>query len=483
MKRKTLFQAFEWYLQSEDALWQKIAESSSLYEKLGITTVWLPPAYKGYRGSEDSGYGVYDMYDLGEFDQKGSIATKYGTKEAYLNVIETLKQYNIEVMVDIVLNHRIGADGTEVVRATEVNPSNRLENWEVREIEAWTQFNFENRNNAYSSFTWNKNHFKGVDFDARENKSGIYLFEGKHWDNDVDEENANYDYLMGADVDFENEDVKREIIDWIHWYRKTTAFNSVRLDALKHIHFPFFKEALKALRHEDEALVAIGEYWSADLRALHNYLMDVDFSMSLFDVPLHHAFEHASNEYERFDLRTIFGGTLVANNPNYAITFVDNHDTQPGQSLQSSVSAWFKPHAYALILLRDEGYPCVFYGDLYGNQEHGLEKITMLPLLMQLRQNHLYGTCYNYFDDPNRVAWAYTGDDEGEGCVVLLNNWEASEKKIFVGKRNASMVYIDCVDRSKKVHIDENGIGVFPVYDKSVNIYVREETPQYESLL
>ena len=45
-----------------------------------LVLLWLPPAYKGVGGKNDNGYGVYDLYDLGEFNQKGSIETKYGTK-------------------------------------------------------------------------------------------------------------------------------------------------------------------------------------------------------------------------------------------------------------------------------------------------------------------------------------------------------------------------------------------------------------------
>ena len=61
-------------------------------------------------------------------------------------------------------------------------------------------------------------------------------------------------------------------------------------------------------------------------------------------------------------------------NPLLAVTFVDNHDSQPGQALASWVADWFKPLAYALILLRRDGYPCVFYGDYFGNEdpEHAL---------------------------------------------------------------------------------------------------------------
>lgn len=46
------------------------------------------------------------------------------------------------------------------------------------------------------------------------------------------------------------------------------------------------------------------------------------------------------------------------------MTLVANHDTQPLQALEAPVEAWFKPLAYALILLRENGVPSVFYPDL-----------------------------------------------------------------------------------------------------------------------
>ena len=88
---------------------------------LRINQVWLPPAYKGHHGDFDSGYGVYDLYDLGEFDQKGLfLLNMEAMKNIYL-LIEGLKDFGIDIIVDVVLNHRIGADMTEVVRAREVD--------------------------------------------------------------------------------------------------------------------------------------------------------------------------------------------------------------------------------------------------------------------------------------------------------------------------------------------------------------------------
>ncbi len=54
----------------------------------GVTYLWLPPAYEGTADGYGVGYGVYNLFDLGEFDQKGSVRTKYGTKEEYINAIK-----------------------------------------------------------------------------------------------------------------------------------------------------------------------------------------------------------------------------------------------------------------------------------------------------------------------------------------------------------------------------------------------------------
>ena len=65
-------------------LWKKAAEDAAVLKKMGATAVWFPPATKGAQGKEDMGYAPYDLYDLGEFDQKGSVGTRYGTKDEYL---------------------------------------------------------------------------------------------------------------------------------------------------------------------------------------------------------------------------------------------------------------------------------------------------------------------------------------------------------------------------------------------------------------
>lgn len=103
---ETMMQFFEWYLPSDGTLWKTAVNEAPYLAKTGITQVWFPPAYKGNGGKDDVGYGVYDLYDLGEFDQKGSIATKYGTKVEYLVAINAMHNYGIKVLADVVFNQK-----------------------------------------------------------------------------------------------------------------------------------------------------------------------------------------------------------------------------------------------------------------------------------------------------------------------------------------------------------------------------------------
>ena len=106
----TMMQWFHWYTPAHGQHW--LAETPAL-AKLGITGLWLPPASKGLAGAKDVGYVTYDLFGLGEFDQKGTVSTKYGTKEEYLVVIKACHGHGIQVYVDAILNHKMAADFEE----------------------------------------------------------------------------------------------------------------------------------------------------------------------------------------------------------------------------------------------------------------------------------------------------------------------------------------------------------------------------------
>ena len=107
----------------------------------------------------------------------------------------------------------------------------------------------------------------------------------------------------------------------------------------------------------------------------------------------------------------------------------------------AKVYASFKLQAYALILLRGPGHPfvfadipgtkptderfffsCVFYGDLYPNDECYDEPTAQgLRLLMRARKDFAYGSSQDYFEHSSCIGFVRMGDTSRAGCVVVIS--------------------------------------------------------------
>ena len=428
-----MFQFFEWNLANDGTLWKTLAENAENLRKKGVTAVWFPPASKGERGGADVGYGSYDLYDLGEFDQKGSVRTKYGTKDELVAAVAAVQAHEMDAYLDVVMNHRIGGDEKEDVLVVEVDPNDRLKELGAPYvIKAWSKYTFPGRKGKYSSFVWTKEQFDAFGYD--DNQPGvngkIFRVKDRAFSQEVDQENANFDYLMGANVDPSRPEVREELARWGAWLLDTTDARGVRIDAAKHMARSFTREWLESVRQSrkdkhPDATFAVAEYWTGSLPTLEAYLDDLADGMRAFDVPLHYRMKEAADRGRDFDLRTLLDGTLVKENPIVAVTFVDNHDSQPGQALSSPVADWFKPIAYAFILLRGEGYPCVFYGDYFGNDgsRNADQKLVahrvVLDAMLAARAKFLFGEQHDYFQGSTCVGWLCTGDEAHPGVMAV----------------------------------------------------------------
>ncbi|MFZ4729870.1 MAG: alpha-amylase [Pseudanabaena sp.] len=484
-----MMQYFHWYLPDDGSLWNQVVEEAEELAKIGITSIWLPPAYKGTAGGMDVGYGIYDLFDLGEFDQKGSVRTKYGTKDEYIRAIKAAQKVGINVYADVVFNHKLGADREEEMEATPFSMENRNQAiGEYQHIKAWTHFTFEDRKGKYSMMEWHWWHFDAIDYNVyNAGEDAIYLLKGKSFDKDVDLEKGNFDYLMGCDLDMRNSEVQGELKYWGEWVYDTTHVDGFRFDAVKHVSAGFFPEWLEHVRHHAKRdLFAVGEYWSYEVEALNNFIAVTEGKVDLFDAPLHLNFHLASQAGQDYDLSQIFENTLVKDQPTLAVTLVENHDSQPLQSLESIVEAWFKPLAYALILLRQEGYPCIFYGDYYGahykdwGKDGNEYEIWMeshkwlLDKFLFARQTYCYGEQLDYFDHPNTIGWTRLGDGEHSGgMAVVLSNGEDGQKWMNVGHPNST--YIDITEHvDDPVTTNDDGWAEFRCNGGSVSVWIKK---------
>ena len=474
--RGTMLQTFHWYSLNNGEFWNQWAARTEALQAQGFTALWMPPAYKGMGSINDVGYGVYDLFDCGEFDQKGQRRTKYGNLEEYQHCIRQAHKANLQIYADVVLNHKMGADHTQWNHDVVVmDPHDRNRTISDRfKKELWTYFSFPGRGDTYSSMKWQWWHF-----DATKEYGNIYKLKDKHFETHVDHENANYDFLMGCDLDFDHEQVRGETHYWGKWYLDRFKLDGFRIDAVKHIRSFFFKHWLDDMRnHTQRDLFAVGEYWSSDIHRLHRYIDETEGRMHLFDVPLHYNFHQASKAGAHFDLGSILNNTLVRANPLLAVTFVENHDTQPLQRLESLVEAWFKPLAYAIILLRDEGYPCVFGADYDGAhyKDRGYEiwmdsHRWMLNLFLEVRQTSTFGRRRDYFDHRHTIGWTFQGDDEHKSMAVLMTNFQDDAKWMETGKPHCA--YRDMTHHcDETLHTNAHGNALFKTRGGKVSVWV-----------
>jgi len=197
---KTMLQGFEWYIpfNTPTPHWRRLQHALPSLAALGVTSLWIPPACKAAR-PEGNGYDIHDLYDLGEFEQKGARGTKWGTKGELEELVSAAEGLGIGVLFDAVLNHKAGADYSEEVAAVRIEERDRRRQVPGGEgvIEAWTGYEFPGRGETYSALKWDWKCFTGIDYDGKTGQSGVWRFEGKKWAEDVDEELGNYDYLLG----------------------------------------------------------------------------------------------------------------------------------------------------------------------------------------------------------------------------------------------------------------------------------------------
>lgn len=494
----TLLQAFDWYIKDpssesapytqqpepESNLWEYVAaEKAETFYQDYFTHVWLPPSGKAFSPdtSYNSGYAVYDHYDLGEFHQMGRVRTKYGTKQQLQDAVKALHDRKLKVLADVVMNHMMGTDNaTHVSFAVSFDPKTNTRSTNGT-VKAYLDFDFTNaadpapRGTTHSSFRWTPDMFTGM-----ENYGAFYRFSGKSlgqvnnfkdltWSNSTD--NSEYQYLrsdiiLGSDIDLAHPAVAKELVDWSKWLVNEVGFDGFRVDAVRHMHSPFVASWSKQLR---EHLTSIGKgggngpaglyifgenwdgwdarldaYWKGSPTATNrefdvsrdNY-QGIDRSMSLLDVPLHYAFQKVAGENtEWMDLKDLPGVGLVSKSPDAAITFVDNHDTLPTQPLASYINVHNKLQAYAFILLNEKGTPCVFYRDLYKGNFTGpytndsFEYLSGgLRRLLEARAKYAYGPG-SYYGAPGLLGYKRAGDGRGHagsqtsGVVYLIRQFD-----------------------------------------------------------
>lgn len=95
----------ETIIQYFETSWVEVTARMPEIAAAGYTSIWLPPPTKGAEGVVDVGFSVFDRFDLGSVDQRGTIATRYGTHAELIAMVEEAHRFGLKVYFDTVMNH------------------------------------------------------------------------------------------------------------------------------------------------------------------------------------------------------------------------------------------------------------------------------------------------------------------------------------------------------------------------------------------
>ena len=111
-----MMQAFYWDVPAGGNWWNTIEGKVQDWSNAGMDAIWLPPVSKAQNGPFSMGYDPFDYFDFGQYNQMGSVETRFGSENELIALITSAHNAQLSVIADIVINHNSGGQ-------SEINPS------------------------------------------------------------------------------------------------------------------------------------------------------------------------------------------------------------------------------------------------------------------------------------------------------------------------------------------------------------------------
>ena len=86
--------------------WTQVSQKLPEIAEAGYDSLWLPNPAKGNSGAYSIGYDQFDPFDLGSTNQQGTVATRYGTQDQLIELVELAHRFGLRVYFDNIMNHR-----------------------------------------------------------------------------------------------------------------------------------------------------------------------------------------------------------------------------------------------------------------------------------------------------------------------------------------------------------------------------------------
>lgn len=314
-----MLQAFYWNSHGETKWKQLDAQATEIGASFDY--IWLPPASAAEGGGGmNMGYHPYKWNDLG---------SSWGNRSELTTLITNLKNAGCKAIADIVVNHRAGNS------AKGDFPTDNFGDYGTFTIP--NSCITKDDENATSAAT---------DYDYNWNVSGDY------WGG----------YAAARDLAHSKTEVRNAVKGYLKWLKNTIGFAGFRYDLVKGYDPKYTGEYNTAVSPE----LSVGEYYQSNYDALAGWVNGTGKKSMVFDFCFKQAMYNwgGGTDYSKLvwkDGTTDRPAGLI-HNPEmrqYAITFIDNHDT-------ATPHEW--PWEYKgnieqanAVMLSAAGIPCVFW--------------------------------------------------------------------------------------------------------------------------
>lgn len=306
-----MLQGFYWD-SFDDSSWSNLesqADELSQYFSL----IWIP---NSARAASNPGMGYDPVYWFTNHN------TRFGTEAELRSMIKTFKDKGTGIIEDVVINHRSGKSN-------------------------WTDFPSE----MWNGQTWH------IGTDGICSTDEVRLQPGQATPTGAPD--TGEDFNGSRDLDHTNANVQNNCKNYCKFLLEDMGYAGFRYDMVK----GYGGQYTKIYNEYSQPEFSVGEYWDGSYDAVKAWIDATGKTSAAFDFPCKYAINKAFSSNDMTQLVWKANGTtdqpagmIHFGYPQYAVTFVDNHDTcrDDYNKFNGNVVA-----ANAFILF-SPGTPCVF---------------------------------------------------------------------------------------------------------------------------
>lgn len=323
-----MLQGFYWDSYN-DTKWTNLTSQADELSKY-FSLIWVPQS--GWcKSTTDMGY--YPRY---WFDQRSA----FGTEQELRTMISTFKAKGTGIIADVVINHKNGVNNWCDFANETVKGKNTGKTYSV----TWDNTGYTQICNNDEANTNTKSEAKGKIKGAADTGLGD----------------------KGCrDLDHTNPTTQQNIKTYEDFLLNEMGYTGFRYDFVK----GYDPKYIKMYNEASKPKFSVGEYWQGSVTAskkddhpfggVKDWVEATDKTSAAFDFPMKYLIKGAFNDGNWKLLATNYTtSTLVGKEPQYAVTFIDNHDTgEPHVNpdpLRANVEA---ANAYILAM---PGTPCIW---------------------------------------------------------------------------------------------------------------------------